>query len=263
MKINIGFSNNKNLFNYPFDKKYSLKTCFGINTPILMADGTTKMIEDIKIGDWVMSFEGLDQLKPGRVIRTFSHEINDLYDLDGLKVTANHPFLTLPYSIASNIGEMNNEKIINDNTDKLYEKKTTPKKPHKVWLDFFPNRSKKNSSLRNSNHSSTVSMTTGYQQVRVNSQIPAFMDVSNDDMQPFPMSPGIVNNTLPVQTTNQFQLSYQPLGMIDKTYCLVKANGLMVKPPSLKLLTGNHLVYNFTVEGWHTYIAGGYRVHNK
>ncbi|MBX7146013.1 MAG: hypothetical protein K1X44_01750 [Alphaproteobacteria bacterium] len=68
--------------------------CFGQGTPILMEDGTYKPIEDIEVGDWVMSFKGLEKLIPTKVLKTFKHEDCFVYDLDGLKVTPSHPFLT-------------------------------------------------------------------------------------------------------------------------------------------------------------------------
>ncbi|GAB5469402.1 MAG: hypothetical protein Kilf2KO_24320 [Rhodospirillales bacterium] len=56
------------------------------------------------------------------------------------------------------------------------------------------------------------------------------------------------------------------LGCIEAAHFAVSAgevaDGLAVLPPLPKRRSGPHRVYNFTVEGHHTYIADGYRVHN-
>ncbi|HEX2582177.1 MAG TPA: calcium-binding protein [Dongiaceae bacterium] len=68
-------------------------SCFGAGTPILMADGSRKPIEAIRAGDLVMSYGRDGALRPGRVAQLFVHEDSEFYDLDGMKVTGNHPFL--------------------------------------------------------------------------------------------------------------------------------------------------------------------------
>lgn len=81
--------------------KYTLKTqtpctcCFSDDTLILMADGTTKRIDEIKIGDWIMSLDGDTQeveCDTDNTVDTYfilktakGHEI---------KITGDHPVLT-------------------------------------------------------------------------------------------------------------------------------------------------------------------------
>ncbi|MEV6874538.1 Hint domain-containing homing endonuclease [Amycolatopsis sp. NPDC051128] len=66
-------------------------SCLGAGTGVLMADGSVKAIEDIEIGDKVMSNGGVGTIalveKPGRLGRT-------LYSVNGLQafVTSGHPF---------------------------------------------------------------------------------------------------------------------------------------------------------------------------
>ncbi len=71
-------------------------TCFLKDTKILMADSTTKNIEEIIIGDLVKSFnEGNNSLVNGEVVQVFHHgsEETDNYLVinNDLKVTPNHP----------------------------------------------------------------------------------------------------------------------------------------------------------------------------
>lgn len=70
-------------------------TCFAAGTPITMADGTHKPIEEVRDGDTVLSFDtGSGRLVEGRVVRTFVHEDSDrLVVVDGtLVTTAMHRF---------------------------------------------------------------------------------------------------------------------------------------------------------------------------
>jgi hypothetical protein len=72
--------------------------CFLADTPILMADGTEKPIQDICPGDMVMSFDGgykkgRGRLKPGRVSKTFVNTASMIINLRGLKCTPGHVFL--------------------------------------------------------------------------------------------------------------------------------------------------------------------------
>ena len=65
--------------------------CFLADTPILLADGTEKPIQEIAPGDMVMSFDpkansGLGGRKPGRVRRTFRNTTRQVIDLRGLRI---------------------------------------------------------------------------------------------------------------------------------------------------------------------------------
>jgi hypothetical protein len=73
--------------------------CFLAGTPILMADGTEKPIEDIKSGDEVMAFDGRDsqglgRLQPKKVTRLFRNVTKSIINLRGLKVTPGHRVLS-------------------------------------------------------------------------------------------------------------------------------------------------------------------------
>ena len=75
------------------------RRCFLAGTPILMADGQEKPIEDIRVGDLVMSFDpsadqGRGALVPKPVSRTFQNVTRSIIDLRGLHMTPGHVCLT-------------------------------------------------------------------------------------------------------------------------------------------------------------------------
>ena len=72
--------------------------CFAAGTQIDMADGTTKSIETIQVGDEVMAYDpeaeaGRGGLKPARVTRTMVNQVPHLLDFHGVKVTPGHATL--------------------------------------------------------------------------------------------------------------------------------------------------------------------------
>lgn len=73
--------------------------CFAAGTPIEMADGTTKVIENIKIGDKVLAFDpdtdgGRGIKVPKRVTQLHRTENQPLINFHGTKVTPGHAYLT-------------------------------------------------------------------------------------------------------------------------------------------------------------------------
>ena len=132
--------------------------CFLAGTKVLMADGSERAIETIKIGDEVAAFDGSQQagrgpLVSGKVVRVFISEKSNLINVAGLMVTEEHPFLT-------DLG------------------------------------------------------------------------------------------------------SFAPIGMFPPNGHVVSADGSLSRVGVIERIPGTHRVYNFEVEGLHTYVAGGIRVHN-
>jgi hypothetical protein len=81
------------------DVRRPIPRCFLAGTPILMADGQEKPIEDIRPGDLVMSFDpsadqGRGALVPKPVSRTFQNITRSIIDLRGLHMTPGHVCLT-------------------------------------------------------------------------------------------------------------------------------------------------------------------------
>ena len=73
--------------------------CFLAGTPITMADGSAKPIENVIPGNLVMAFDerannGMGALVPSKVTRTLPGMSKDIIDLRGLRVTPGHRFLS-------------------------------------------------------------------------------------------------------------------------------------------------------------------------
>lgn len=73
--------------------------CFAADTPIEMADGTTKPIEDIRLGDEVLAFDadadgGQGAKVPKRVTQLHRTENQPLINFHGTHVTPGHVYLT-------------------------------------------------------------------------------------------------------------------------------------------------------------------------
>jgi hypothetical protein len=80
-----------------FDRAF-LDNCFPAGTPIRMADGSEKPIEDVVEGDMVAAFvpgeeNGRGELGARRVVRLFRNRSSNLVEVAGLRVTEGHPFL--------------------------------------------------------------------------------------------------------------------------------------------------------------------------
>jgi len=105
-------------------------TCFIPKTPVTMEDGTTKRIDEIKVGDVVKSEEGTSTVEKIRI-----HEGKfDVYSLNNSEffVTAEHPFKTengwkaidphetwVHHGIESNVLEIGDVLFKNENKETL------------------------------------------------------------------------------------------------------------------------------------------------
>lgn len=75
---------------------YSGSMCFVAGTPVTLADGSTRAIEAIRVGDVVLAYdERTGTLAPHAVTQTFAHPVADepIVVINGaLQATGNHPF---------------------------------------------------------------------------------------------------------------------------------------------------------------------------
>jgi len=87
-------------------------SCFVGSTPILMADMSTKPIEKIQIGDMVMSFDGLGDLVPQKVLELYIHKNHNskIVKLNNINVTTEHRFLT--NEGMSRVGELEESDVL-------------------------------------------------------------------------------------------------------------------------------------------------------
>ncbi len=77
--------------------------CFAADTPILLPDGTSKYIQDIQVGDIVLSYDvSREKLVAKQVTSTWSGPHADMYIInDEIHVTSEHPFWTIETGWAS------------------------------------------------------------------------------------------------------------------------------------------------------------------
>ncbi|HEC87262.1 MAG TPA: hypothetical protein ENI49_05285, partial [Thermoplasmatales archaeon] len=76
---------------------YTTETCFLEDTPVLLANGSYKDIEDIEVGEKVQCFDkNSNQLRVGIVTEVYYHESANMYVVVNgcLRVTPNHALLT-------------------------------------------------------------------------------------------------------------------------------------------------------------------------
>lgn len=98
-------------------------TCLLGETLILMADWTYKRIDEIKIGDFVMSFDEHGKLHPAKVLRTFINHFKSYRDLrfeySRLGITGKHGILqsSLRFKQARFFMEENKSLFLDKNKD--------------------------------------------------------------------------------------------------------------------------------------------------
>ncbi|TQV78593.1 Hint domain-containing protein [Denitrobaculum tricleocarpae] len=81
-----------------YDREFRARYCFAAGTPVELPDGTSKPIEQIRVGDEVLAYDASDHkgqgaLSPCRVTRTYATPDKLVIDFHGLKVTPGHVFL--------------------------------------------------------------------------------------------------------------------------------------------------------------------------
>jgi type II secretory pathway pseudopilin PulG len=91
-----------------------ISVCLLSATPILMADGSSKPIQEVRIGDRVIAFdEKTGQFKEDRVVKFFKHRADNYLIVNNkLKVTPNHPIYSEGKVV--NIGSLKlGDKLLN------------------------------------------------------------------------------------------------------------------------------------------------------
>lgn len=81
--------------NIPFMRRFTADdpSCFAAGTPVLMADGTERAIEDVVVGDRVMAFDGFRALEPREVLQLHRNWTTEFIDLGGCLITPGHHVL--------------------------------------------------------------------------------------------------------------------------------------------------------------------------
>ncbi len=122
---NIYISPLTNATQYAFlEKKGNRGGCFGKGTPILMADGSSKPIEEVKIGDQILTFsdENKSIIAPAIVQGIFQHLVDEYLIINNsLKVTPEHKiYVNERWELASNIKIGDKLKGIDGSSRKVY-----------------------------------------------------------------------------------------------------------------------------------------------
>lgn len=111
--------------------------CFGKGTPILMSDGSSKPIEEVKVGDKIITFSNQDSsmIMPA-IVQGISQHLIDEYLIinDSLQVTPEHKmFVDNAWQYAGNIKIGDTLKGINGSDRKVYSIKTVRAKDKPVY----------------------------------------------------------------------------------------------------------------------------------
>jgi hypothetical protein len=102
--------------------------CFLAGTPVSMAGGVNLCIEDVSVGDNVISFgigeeyENLKQYRP--VVNTFRNTSDLIIDIRGLKTTAGHYFLTENGEFSKIFDILNRDGTITDRDGNMIRART-------------------------------------------------------------------------------------------------------------------------------------------
>ena len=126
----------------------SSETCFLEGTKILMADGSYKNIENIKIGDLVKSYNKENKFVTSKVTNVFQHspeEMTDYYLIinNQLRVTPNHKFYSNQRWVTANdlkIGDSllsPSDNVIIYSLEKVFEKCPTYDLEVDVYHNYF------------------------------------------------------------------------------------------------------------------------------
>jgi len=112
--------------------------CFLAGTKIIMADNNYKNIEDVKDGDYVVSYdEKTNEKVISKVTKTIAHNISEMGDYylivnNKIKATPNHPFLINREwqeignaKIGDNMIDINGENLSITSLERVYEKVLT------------------------------------------------------------------------------------------------------------------------------------------
>jgi hypothetical protein len=139
-----------------WDFKTIPPTCFLAGTKVTMADGTTKNIEDIKVGDIVKSYDTVNKVSKGKTVAKVYHhtpqEMTEYYLVinKNLKVTPNHPLFingvwkkSGDAKVGDSLFGVSNSNIPIKSVEKVYERVDTynfdivPVNPSEIVMDTY------------------------------------------------------------------------------------------------------------------------------
>lgn len=262
-----------------------IHSCFLAGTPILMADGSLKPIEDVKVGDALIAFdEKTKTFKEDKVLKFFVHHTNKyLLINDYLKVTANHP--VYHDGKWTEIGKLKiGDHILNAKgaSEPIVSIKKIKEKVMVYNLEVNPYHTYVAGGIVAHNKpcllaGTPILMSDGslkpIEQVKVGDAVMAFDEKTGsfkeDKVSEFFQHDAdkylIINDNFRV-TPNHLVYSkgkWVEIGSLKIGDKLFNSEGKSDSITSMKEISQKVTVYNLEVNPYHTYVAGGFVVHNK
>jgi len=259
--------------------------CFLSGTPILMSDGSLKPIENVKVGDAIIAFdEKTGEFKEDKVVEFFVHD-TDRYLLinDYLKVTANHPVyhegkwveignLKVGDNILNSLGQPEAIRSIEEVKEKalVYNFEVNPYHTYVAGGIVAHN---KPCLLAGTPILMSDGSLKSIEQVQVGDSIMAFDEKTasfkEDKVSKFFHHKAdkylIINDNFKVTPNHPVYSSgkWIEIGSLVVGDNLFNSEGKSVIIDSIREVSADTLVYNLEVNPYHTYVAGGFVVHNK
>lgn len=275
---------------YEYKRTTSGGGCFLAGTKITLADGSTKPIEDIRVGDMVLAFdEKTNELKADKVKQTFVHPDEEGYlIINGrIKATANHPVYAKGQWREIGTLEVGDELLnAQGKPERITSKEYVQAKVtvYNIEVNPFHTYIADNVVVHNKGGGgcflagTPITMADGsikpIEQLKVGDKLLAF-DEKTGGFKPdaikhvfvFPENDEgyfLINKHLKVTPHHTFYVEgkWIEAGKLAVGDQLLNAEGKEEPITSLEYVKAKATVYNLEVNPYHTFIAGGVVVHN-
>ena len=263
----------------------SCGTCFLAGTPILMADGSTKDIETIKVGDTVIAFDQESgKNKSDEVVETFIHE-EDSYLLinNRIKATSNHPVFHKGRWVDIGLLNIGDELTKVDGSKEKITSIEKIKEPVMVYnLEVNPYHTYYADNILAHNKGcllpgTSILMADGtnkfIENIVTGDKVTSYSENSRtklgDTVKEVFMHEVqgylIINDGIKVTTEHPFFANgaWVRAGKLKQGDILLTQEGKEETITSIEAVDEKIIVYNIEVNPYHNYFANGYLVHNK
>ncbi|MFC1703383.1 polymorphic toxin-type HINT domain-containing protein [Candidatus Omnitrophota bacterium] len=264
----------------------SCNLCFVAGTPILMADGTSKSIEEIKVGDTVLAFDQeTGENKPDKVTEVFEHTTDNYLLINGhLKITSNHPLFHENKWVEVGLLKIGDELTKVDGTKETItsiEKIEAPVLVNNFTVNPLGTYYADGILAHNKPHicflgGTPIHMADGttkpIEDINVGDMVLAYDEISGKNTpdkvkEVFVHTADeylVINNHIRVTSEHPFFIEgkWVKAGNLKIGDLLTTVDGRREKIADIIPVRKNAMVYNFKVNPKHTYYAYGYLVHN-
>jgi len=259
--------------------------CFLAGTPILLADGSTKDIEAIKVGDTVLAYDQESgKNKSDKVVETFIHEEDNYLLINGrIKATPNHPVFHKGrwvdiglLNIGDELTKVNGSKETITSIERIeepvlvYNLEVNPY--HTYYADnilahnkgcLLPGTSILMADGTNKFIENIVTgdKVTSYSENSRTKLGDTVKEVFMHEVQGYL----IINDGIKVTTEHPFFANgaWVRAGKLKQGDILLTQEGKEETITSIEAVDEKIIVYNIEVNPYHNYFANGYLVHNK